>query len=188
MAQETTLDTREGLPDALRVLLEEHPRDLWASHGNFDGLTRFWLDRHLMFRTLVDRLSAESRAIVDRSAPPERAVRGTARFAQLLLSELHGHHRIEDLHYFPRLAALEPRLHRGFEILDRDHHALDGHLNALAETTNRLIRAEPIRQRACAATLEATLSQFGRFLDRHLVDEEDLVVPIILRHGAALDA
>jgi len=41
---------RKGLPDALRVLLEQYPRALWESHQNFDGLTRFWLERHLMFR------------------------------------------------------------------------------------------------------------------------------------------
>jgi len=186
MSEESTLETREGLPDALRVLLDEYPRDMWTSHGNFDGLTRFWLERHMMFRALIDRLTAESRAIVDRSAPPDRTIAATAKLAQLLLSELHGHHRIEDLHYFPRLATVEPRLHRGFEILDGDHHALDGHLASLADATNRLIRAEPIRQRAQAAALETTLVGFGRFLDRHLVDEEDLVVPIILRHGAAL--
>ncbi|MGC9420584.1 MAG: hemerythrin domain-containing protein, partial [Rhodovulum sp.] len=132
MTDDLKLGRRAGLPDSLRVLLDEHPRDLWESHDNFDGLTRFWLERHLMFRALIERIAGESRAIADRRADPERATRATARFAQLLLSELHGHHRIEDLHYFPRLAALEPRLQRGFDILDHDHHALDGHLAALA--------------------------------------------------------
>ncbi|HDR27173.1 MAG TPA: hemerythrin domain-containing protein, partial [Rhodovulum sp.] len=85
MADELTLDIRTGLPDALRVLLDEPPRDLWDSHVRFHGLTRFWLERHLMFRTLIDRIGGESRAIVERSAGPGRAVRNTARHAQLLL-------------------------------------------------------------------------------------------------------
>jgi len=186
MADELTLDIRTGLPDALRVLLDEPPRDLWDSHVRFHGLTRFWLERHLMFRTLIDRIGGESRAIVERSAGPGRAVRNTARHAQLLLDELHGHHRIEDLHYFPRLLAAEPRLVRGFDILDGDHHALHRQLAALASAVNGLIRAMPADQRDQAGALGTTLAGFGRFLDRHLVDEEDLVAPILLKHGEAL--
>ncbi|GAA0294505.1 hemerythrin domain-containing protein [Rhodovulum strictum] len=186
MDKDLTLGHRTGLPDALRVLLDEHPRDLWDSHARFGSLTRFWLERHLMFRTLIDRIGAESRALVERHAEPEQAVRNTARYAQLLLTELHGHHRIEDLHYFPRLLAAEPRLARGFDILDGDHHALDGQLAALAGAINGLVRAAPADRRDRAGTLGATLTGFGRFLDRHLVDEEDLVVPILLKHGEAL--
>ena len=37
------LETRQGLPDALRYLVEKYPRDIWESHRNFDELTRFWL-------------------------------------------------------------------------------------------------------------------------------------------------
>ncbi|TCO69303.1 hemerythrin domain-containing protein [Rhodovulum euryhalinum] len=186
MTDALTLETRAGLPDALRVLLDEHPRDLWQSHAQYDGLTRFWLERHLMFRMLIDRIGLESRAILDRSAAPDRAVRNTARYAQILLGELHGHHQIEDKHYFPRLVAAEPRLARGFDILDGDHHALDGHLHGLAEATRRLIRAQPADLRDSAGMLDGTLAGFGRFLYRHLVDEEDLVVPILLTHGEAL--
>ena len=53
------LDRRTGLPDALCVLLRDYPRDLWQSHAQFDGLIRFWLDRHALFRTLLGRLDAD---------------------------------------------------------------------------------------------------------------------------------
>lgn len=187
MLDETDLARRTGLPDALRTLLRDYPRDLWEAHEHFDGLTRFWLERHLMFRTLLSRMRGATEDMVDRAADPDPTIRATGRYAQMLLTQLHGHHQIEDLHYFPQLAALEPRLARGFEILDHDHHALDGHLHRLADVTNRLLRAEPIRQRDRAAALHEALGAFDGFLDRHLVDEEDLIVPIILRHGAALE-
>ena len=178
------LATRAGLPDALRVLLERHPRPGWEADPHFDGLTRFWLDRHLMFRRLQDALAAETRASLDRAADPRTAAGRIGRLARTLVGELDGHHRIEDLHYFPLLAAAEPRLAAGFALLDRDHHALHGALERLADRTNAALRgllarpAEP----APLGALESELAGFSRLLDRHLTDEEELVVPVVLEH------
>lgn len=187
MLDNTDLSARTGLPDALRTLLQDHPRDLWESHAHFDGLTRFWLERHMMFRRLLAGMTEQTEGLLDGRIAPERARRATGRQAQMLLTQLHGHHKIEDMHYFPRLSVLEPGLARGFDILDHDHHALDAYLHALADSTNRLLRAEPIRLRDRAGALQGELDRFTRFLDRHLVDEEELVVPIILKNGADLE-
>lgn len=184
----TDLDTRTGLPDALRVLLEQYPRDMWQAHPNFDGLTRFWMERHLMFRDLMTRLQTETRNVIDRKGDPQQIAQRSARMTGFLIDQLHGHHGIEDAHYFPQLQAMEPRLRRGFEILDADHHALDAHLQALATGTNAMLRAiaaaQGIDPRDAAGALERQLTEFETFLDRHLTDEEDLVVPVILHHGA----
>ncbi|MBK1634658.1 hemerythrin domain-containing protein [Rhodovulum adriaticum] len=187
MLEKTDLTARTGLPDALRTLLQDHPRDLWESHENFDGLTRFWMERHMMFRRLLAGMTTRTEALLDGNIAPERARHGLGQQAQMLLSQLHAHHRIEDVHYFPRLSALEPGLQHGFEILDHDHHALDEKLHALADATNRLLRAEPIRLTDRAGALHGELAGFSRFLDRHLLDEEELVVPIILKNGAELE-
>jgi len=182
------LETRTGLPDALRVLLAEYPRDLWQSHHNFDGLTRFWLERHLMFRQVLGELQGETRVFLDRNADARTHAGRTAQLAGFLINQLHGHHQIEDHHYFPQLAAAEKRLERGFEILDADHNALDGHLHGLTDDTNSLLRAINDGRDAtdAAGVLETRLDGFGRFLDRHLTDEEELVVPVILHHGFRL--
>ncbi|CAN5650288.1 hypothetical protein BH23PSE1_BH23PSE1_07320 [soil metagenome] len=186
------LHARSGLPDALRVLVEHYPRARWQGHANFDGLTRFWLDRHLMFRRLQARLIGEARGFLDGSVEARRAAAGIARLGNLFLSELSAHHGVEDAHYFPLLARLEPGLHAGFALLDRDHHRLDGDLHALAETANDALRGlqapagEAAAGRAAVGRLEARLTGFERFLDRHLVDEEEIVVPVILKHGAGL--
>ena len=52
LPDDLALGVRAGLPDALRVLLADYPREGWESHPHFTGLVRFWLDRHLMFRPL----------------------------------------------------------------------------------------------------------------------------------------
>ncbi len=179
-----SLDRRTGLPDALRVLVEALPRGTWEAHPNFSPLTRFWLERHLMFRDALERLQGGTRDFLDDRAEGRVYGRETARLARFLLQELHGHHAVEDHHYFPVLQGLDPRLEKGFVLLDGDHHALDGHMNGLAAATNEMLRglagADP---KAGAARLGARLDGFGGFLDRHLTDEEDLVVPVILTYA-----
>ena len=60
-----SLADRQGLPDALRVLLEDYPREAWESSDNFGTLIRFWLDRHLMFRGLMTSLQGETERALD---------------------------------------------------------------------------------------------------------------------------
>ena len=178
------LETRDGLPDALRVLVDELPRGTWEDHPNFSPLTRFWLQRHLMCRELREKLQGGTRGYLDDVMDARSYGRNAARLAQMFLQELHGHHSIEDHHYFPLLSKLDRRLDRGFALLDADHHALDGHLNDLADGTNAMLRGlsgpDP---KAGAGSLDARLSAFGVFLNRHLTDEEDLVVPVILTYA-----
>ena len=181
------LEHRDGLPDALRVLLRDYPRDIWESHRNFDALTRFWLQRHMMFRDLLGRVQAETEAFLDRRTEGRAYGGRSARLTGLLLNELHGHHQIEDIQYFPVLSGLERRLAPGFELLDGDHHALDGHLHALAEATNATLQAiaagDGAAARDAAGPLHGRLARFAGFLDRHLIDEEELVIPVILHHA-----
>lgn len=180
-----SLDERNGLPDALRVLLADYPRDLWQSDRNFHGLVSFWLERHLMFRQVLTHLRKEGEAFLDGRTDPQRHGARTAQLAGRLINELHGHHQIEDHQYFPKLAKLEPRLKKGFDLLDHDHIALDGHLQGLTENANALLRGLSARKpaRDAAGRLQKNYSEFERFLDRHLIDEEDLIVPVLLRHA-----
>ena len=181
------LEERTGLPEALRVLADALPREGWESHPNFSALTRFWLDRHLMFRDVLGRLVTGAEARIDGGVDPMRHAQETSHYAGFLLNQLHGHHQIEDHHYFPELQRLDGRLERGFALLDADHHALDGHIHALAETTNAYLRA-PAGDvgRDAAGALHQALARFDLLLDRHLNDEEDLVVPVILTYAPDL--
>jgi iron-sulfur cluster repair protein YtfE (RIC family) len=179
------LDTRAGLPDALRALLADHPRASWQADPNFGGLVSFWLDRHLQFRRLMGSMREETEALLDRDADPQAFGGRLSRLGGRFLGEIHGHHTVEDTHFFPILTAQEGRLAAGFAMLERDHHDLDAHLEAFADAANGALRAldRPEDLRTAGGLLLANLATLDRFLDRHLVDEEDLVVPVILRDG-----
>lgn len=180
------LDGRDGLPKELRVLADQYPREMWEGHKNFPGLTAFWLEMHGKFRSVQDELIDQSQAMLDGNLDPMRYGATTARYSQFLLQGLHGHHNIEDHHYFPWMVELDSRVARAFDILDKDHHALDHYMQSLADSTNAVLKplqdGKDVREEA--AKLLDVQGDFQRFLDRHLTDEEDVIVPLILEYGS----
>lgn len=171
------LKERAGLPEGLTALLEAFPRETWNAHPNFSGLVAFWLDRHVLFRKLCHSLSADVEATMDGAMPRAKMAQRLSRHGSMLLQNLHGHHQIEDQHYFPLLSAREAALDHGFRILDRDHHAMDGLIDRFAT------RAKGVLGGAELGPFHTELAEFQRLLLRHLEDEEDLIVPVILKHG-----
>lgn len=172
------LSKRDRLPDALRTLLDSYPRDDWRTHENFGSMVEFWLDRHNMFRGLAEVLRKDSEGWVDGTLDPQELAPRLARYGSLMVQQLHEHHQVEDIHYFPALKKLETSLNRGFEILDKDHHAIDDLLDRFTRSANALLqgKAEP-------GEFHDELTSFEAMLLRHLEDEEDLIVPVILKHG-----
>lgn len=182
---ELDLDLRTGLPAALRVLLDEYPRAGWEADPGYSGLIEFWLDRHMMFRRLVERLRTDTERALDNRLEIGSYRQHLARTGSMFVQELHGHHSIEDQHYFPMLSRLDQRIQKGFELLDKDHHALDPLLGEFASRANTVLRPAPKVDVDAIAALYARIEQLDRLLDRHLIDEEELVVPVILKHGAS---
>jgi hemerythrin-like domain-containing protein len=178
MSDDLTLATRSGLPDALTRRLADHPRDAWRGHPGFAGLVSFWLEKHGMFRKLDDLLRQDTQARIDGRLDPDEHLRRLSRFGGMLVGDLHGHHQIEDHHYFPQLLAAAPDLARGFEMLDADHHALDSLLADFTDAANAVLtgQGEP------GPFLDA-LDRFSPLLIRHLDDEENLIVPVLLDAG-----
>ena len=182
---DTSLETRSALPDALRVLVAEYPRAGWESDPGFDGLLRFWLDRHLMFRKIIQQLSDEAEGFLDTPDNPDRYAQRLGRLGGMFVDQLHGHHTIEDTQYFPKLIGLDARIESGFDILDKDHHAIDAHLNAFVAAANAVLqrRDAVMRMHAEVGKFHQELAGLQKLLNRHLIDEEELVVPVILKHG-----
>lgn len=175
------LGERDGLPEALRLLADELPRSSWSEHPRFRGLAEFWLHKHLSFRHLSTQVITDLQAGLDGQMDPRQVARRVYRSAGMLIGGLHDHHGIEDHHYFPEMQRLEPRMERGFVLLDADHHALDPWLARLADEANAVLQGA--EDRDAVGRFLTSLEAFGPLLARHLEDEEDLVVPVILSTG-----
>ena len=182
------LARRSGWPEDLRVLVARFPREQWESHANLGEMARFWLSRHNMFRelaTMIEAIEAQYRsgALSAAEFPRQLVPR-----LQFLLQQLGVHHQIEDLHYFPIFRAAEERLARGFDVLEGDHHAIHDDMAATAETANALLQALAGNTDAlkhCGDDYARASGALLKGLIRHLDDEEDLIVPLILDRGEA---
>jgi hemerythrin-like domain-containing protein len=109
---------------------------------------------------------------------------------QFMLDQLNVHHQIEDLHYFPIFRAADDRLARGFDVLEGDHHHIHADMARTAGTANALLRSLQgggDTMRRCGDDYADASAALLKGLARHLDDEEDLIVPLILdRSEAAL--
>ncbi len=187
-ADTETLDLarRSGWPEDLRVLIARFPREQWEGHANLGEMARFWLSRHAMFRELsamIEDIAAQFRAGV---LPAADFPRQLVPRLQFLLSQLSVHHQIEDLHYFPIFRAADARLKRGFDVLEGDHHAIHADMARTADTANALLRAlggDADALRRCGDDYAQASGALIKGLIRHLDDEEDLIVPLILERG-----
>lgn len=184
MIGDLSLFTREGLPDALRVLLRDYPRDGWERDPNFHGLVSFWLSMHLQFRDGLALMRDDAEAVLDRRMDARDWGGRLSRVGGQFVQHLHQHHGIEDHHYFPILSQRDPRLTRGFAILDTDHTDLHGLIDGFVEGANAALSSlDAPDLRSQAGRVHEMLGRFERFLNRHLTDEEELVVPVLLRDG-----
>jgi iron-sulfur cluster repair protein YtfE (RIC family) len=173
------------LSEELRFLTRQHPRDGWAGHARLGALASFWLQRHQAFRELDEILRIGSQDALDRQHEPERLRRWLRQHLHMLLWQLQEHHQVEDHHYFPVFRRLEPRLVAGFELLERDHETLHQRLAEIAERANAvLIPGQPsgVFRGALERCIDSQRT-LGHSLLRHLDDEEDLVIPLLLERG-----
>jgi hypothetical protein len=191
MTETTTdyaLDQRAGWPPELRVLLERYPRETWSQSAS--PLAQFWLDKHDAFRRYGQMLVAAADDYREgRTAPAELAAWSVPRL-QGFLGGLHGHHQIEDFHYFPAFRAAESRLAAGFDVLANDHELLHRGIVDVVETVNAFVAAiregpseHADAQRETADRYARSCELLYRRLCRHLDDEEDLIIPVMLDRG-----
>lgn len=180
------LARRNGWPEDMRLLIDRYPRELWNGHANLGEMARFWLSRHAMFRelaTTIDEITTQFRA---GQLPPTEFARQFVPRLQFILDQLNVHHQIEDLHYFPIFRAADEQLARGFDVLEGDHHDIHADMARTAETANALLQALQAGGDALRRTSDIYANASGALLKglvRHLDDEEDLIVPLILDRG-----
>lgn len=182
------IDERTGWPEELRTLLKRYPRETWRSQRS--PMAEFWLERHEHFRHQANAMQqvAEQYRHGQQSAA-EFSTWITPRL-QFFLSSLHGHHQIEDFHYFPAFRASERELAPGFDVLARDHELIHAAISDIVEKINAFLETVRARESADADSIRfagdrycETSERLFRRLLRHLEDEEDLIIPIMLDRG-----
>ena len=175
----------QDMPAEMQLLLRTYPRDDWEAHPGFKEMTRNWLGAHQMFRRLSDHVRYETEIYINKARAPRDYAERLRRYGGMLVGNLHGHHGWEDSSYFPELSAADPRFDAGLEILEKDHAALDVVLESFTNSANhmlKLIQIDDNSARDEAGKLHSTIETIETFLQRHLSDEEELAVPIILHH------
>jgi len=175
-----------GWPEDMRHLIARYPREQWRDHANLGEMARFWLSRHDMFRELAAMIQGVEAQFRDGSLSAAQFPRLFVPRLQFMLSQLDLHHQIEDYHHFPLFRAADKRLARGFDVLEADHHAIHADMEKTAVTANALLHSldgDTDALRRCADTYAEASGVLIKGLIRHLVDEEDLVVPLILDRG-----
>jgi iron-sulfur cluster repair protein YtfE (RIC family) len=183
---EKDIDQRTGWPDELCVVLNDFPRDSWAKTRS--SMARFWIDKHNYIRRQSDSLQSANRDYRNERSAAAQFAGWIAPRLQGFLSELHGHHQIEDFHYFPAFRSAEPRLSSGFDVLASDHELIHRGIAEIVDSINGFLTAVhsaagangDAHRRAADRYIEASQTLHRR-LQRHLADEEDLIIPLMIR-------
>ena len=175
----------EDMPSEMQALLRDYPRDAWDGHPGFREKTRQWLGAHWTFRQLSAGIRKDTESYLEGDMGALDYARRLSHRGNALVGNLHAHHGWEDHSYFPELSAADPRFNAGLEILEKDHATLDVVLDSFTHTANRAIKLvqldETVAREEAGKLLDVT-ETIEAFLERHLSDEEELAVPIILHH------
>lgn len=180
-----SIHTRAGWPSDAETLLADYPREAWPDHPNFARSIQNWMGAHRGFRQLGDLVRTTTEAFLDRDSAPDQFAGALGHYGNLLVRNLHGHHNWEDAKFFPEISAADDRFDHGLDTLESDHEVLDETINRLTRQANRaikLVQLDETQARSEAGVLHDTAAGLERFLERHLEDEEDLIVPILLHH------
>ncbi len=153
-------------------------------------MAQFWLERHDYFRYECVTLRAGADEFRNARKSPEEFSIWIVPRLQSFLGSLHGHHQIEDFHYFPAFRAAQRSLEAGFDALARDHELLHSTISEIVEKVNSFLAA--VREssnstsdavRISADRYFAASALLFRRIERHLDDEEDLIIPVMLDRG-----
>ena len=182
---EDDLAARHGLPEPYRYLVEAFPRLRWHDRELGD-VARFWLQMHSGFRREADQMQALTVAWRAGDLALPDLHRQLIPTLQHFLQHLDGHHNVETHHYFPVMRQAEPAIGAGIDLLDRDHDAIHGRLKTLFQTGlafHQALSANGANASDAAFRLADAIESSSPPLARHLEDEEDIVIPLMVRHA-----
>ncbi|MGL1920594.1 MAG: hemerythrin domain-containing protein [Hyphomicrobiales bacterium] len=182
---ENHVKKRDGLSPTIKKTLLESTREDWPKHRRYQGMAGFWLNIHRNLLQGTNQLADGFESLLD--TPPseiqdEINARKLQQMGNQVISHLHHHHEIEDHNYFPQFIQLYPNMEHAINLLDGDHKILD---QALQDTQLALV--DMMAQKPVDRDMIAQVAKGSRALEkiitRHLWDEEEIIIPILLEHG-----
>jgi len=175
---------RKGLPTSIQETLLESTRSEWEKHPRFAGKASFFMTIH---RDLLEGVEKLERGTEQLLALPPADISETIKrmnllpFSKQLIGLAHHHHEIEDRGYFPQFELMYPELKRGFSLLYNDHKIIDASLDNFQVAVDKLRGTVVTRDHV--AELYSASQGLNNILNRHIWDEEEVIIPIFLRLG-----
>ena len=157
------------------------PPEKWASLPSFGGAAS-WLGMYHSLRKGQNELDYLNRQFLNQHLDADAYRQRLLQAAYLHYGHLDGHHHLEDDADFPRLRTLEPKLNKGFDLLERDHVHVAEQMSTIQNLLTQLQHVGHATP-ALAEQLQTAMHANGELLYRHLADEEDLVIPILALHA-----
>lgn len=182
---ENHVKKRDGLSPAIKQTLLESMRDEWPKHRRYQGMAGFWLNIHRGLLHGTNQLADGFEAMLD--TPPseiqdELNARKLQNYGNQVISQLHHHHEIEDHNYFPQFIQLYPNMEHAINLLDGDHQVLHQALDDTTMALVDLVAQKPIDRDMLAQVAKGS-RELEQIITRHLWDEEEIIIPILLEHG-----
>lgn len=187
---ENHVERRSCIATPLRANLFDIPREQWREYPAFNGEAEFWTQIHEGLLGASAQLADWSGQVLalDDPALLAQAAPRLKGLGQRLVHHAHGHHHIEDHHFFPVFLKMFPQLEHPLEMLDGDHkvlaQVLDDLEGALAgfplhpEGSDREKRDQWLK--ASERLLPAAKRLDALFI-RHIGDEEEICIPTMLK-------
>jgi hemerythrin-like domain-containing protein len=180
------LGERKGLPDDIAFLRANYPRGDWRVHANFGQLSELWLHVHGSQRLEGREVSRIVDAFRDRKLDEDQFQRAFVPRLNGFLQHLDQHHWNEDVEFFPKFRQLDERLVVGFDLLEADHGLIHQRILTTVEHARGLLNALSSPGEAARRAADVYAAEAEILLDlllKHLSDEEELVIPAMLKHG-----
>jgi len=88
---ETHTVRQDALPEDMRILLRDYPRDAWPDHPNFAASIQHWMGAHEMFRKLGKAVRLNTEGYLDKETDTDVYAARLSHYGNLLVRNLHGH-------------------------------------------------------------------------------------------------
>ncbi|MGI9355577.1 MAG: hemerythrin domain-containing protein [Rhizobiaceae bacterium] len=141
---------------------------------------------HRSFRMMGSHLTEQSNAYESGAVTAEQFRFAMAPRLQQFLGSLDHHHGIGDHLFFPKFMEAKKRLVAGIELLEADHTIIDAEVHKMIKIANALLQTSALDRdglKRSGENFAISSRRIVKLLGRHLDDEEETVIPLVLDSG-----